>query len=363
MNRTLLVMAGGTGGHVYPALAVAELLRGEGWRVVWLATRQGLEARLAPAHGFEVVWLRMAGLRRSGALRLVGMPFLLLVAFVQSLAVLFRVRPDVALGMGGYASFPGGMMSVLLMKPLVIQEQNACAGLANRILVCLADRVLVGFPDAFTVGKPLLCRKVDAQWSGNPVRTEIAALGDPTARYAARAGRLHLLVVGGSLGASVLNETLPRALALLDAEARPEVIHQSGRQHLEVLRENYRAAGVEADCRDFIDDMAEVYGWADLVVCRAGAITIAELTVAAVASVLIPYPYAVDDHQTLNARFLSDAGAAWLLPQADLSAEKLAELLRECRRERLAEMAEKARALARPEAAETVATACRELAK
>jgi UDP-N-acetylglucosamine--N-acetylmuramyl-(pentapeptide) pyrophosphoryl-undecaprenol N-acetylglucosamine transferase len=362
MSRTLLVMAGGTGGHVYPALAVAELLRGDGWRIVWLATRQGLEARVAPAHGFETAWLKMAGLRRSGALRLAFMPFLLLVAFAQSLVVLLRVRPDVALGMGGYASFPGGMMSVLMMKPLVVQEQNAVAGLTNRVMACLADRVLAGFPDAFKVKRPLLCQSVESQWSGNPVRTEIAALPEPASRYAARTGRLHVLVVGGSLGASVLNETLPQALALLDADTRPEIIHQSGRQHLDTLRERYRSATVEADCRDFIDNMGEVYAWADLVVCRAGAITIAEVAAVGVASILVPYPYAVDDHQTANARFLVDAKAAWLLPQGELNAERLAEMLRECRRDQLVEMACKARAQAKPEAAETVATACRELA-
>jgi UDP-N-acetylglucosamine--N-acetylmuramyl-(pentapeptide) pyrophosphoryl-undecaprenol N-acetylglucosamine transferase len=339
-NRTLMVMAGGTGGHVYPALAVADEMRARGWNVFWLGTRAGLEARVVPAAGIDMVWISMSGLRGHGLLRLV-------------------------LGMGGYTAFPGGMMAALLNKPLVIHEQNSIAGLTNRVLACLADRVLVAFPAAFTnkTDKPLPCRKVDTAWAGNPVRKQIAVLADETEKYAGREGPLRLLVVGGSLGATALNELLPQALALLPQESRPEVVHQSGRQHVEKLRANYAAAGVNVDARDYIEDMGTLYEWCDVAVCRAGAMTIAELACAGVPAVLVPFPHAVDDHQTTNAKFLADAGAAWCMQQKDLDAEKLAAHLVSLTREQLADMSRKALALAKPEATQTVADICEELAR
>jgi UDP-N-acetylglucosamine--N-acetylmuramyl-(pentapeptide) pyrophosphoryl-undecaprenol N-acetylglucosamine transferase len=360
-----MVMAGGTGGHVYPALAVADAMRARGWDVFWLGTRAGLEARVVPAAGIDMVWVSMSGLRGHGLLRLVLTPFMLLRAFWQSLRAILSRRPDVVLGMGGYTAFPGGMMAALLNKPLVIHEQNSIAGLTNRVLACLAERVLVAFPSAFNnlKDRPVPCRKVDTEWVGNPVRQPIATLAGETDKYAGRTGRRRLLVVGGSLGATALNELLPKALALLPPENRPEVVHQSGRQHVEKLRANYEAAGVEADARDYIEDMATLYEWCDLAVCRAGAMTVAELACAGVPAVLVPFPFAVDDHQTTNAKFLVDAGAAWCMQQKDLTAEKLAAHLAALTREQLAEMSVKAQALAKPEATRTVADICEALAK
>jgi len=350
-----MIMAGGTGGHIFPALAVAGYLRARGWNIVWLGARTGMEARIVPQHGYAMAWVRMAGVRRSGVLRLALLPLNLLIAFWQSARAIFRHRPDVVLGMGGYVTFPGGMMASLFDRPLVIHEQNSIAGLANRVLARLADRILAGFPDAFGP-------RVRTAWVGNPVRPEIAALDPPETRMTARAGRLHVLVVGGSLGAQVLNETVPRALAQLDSGARPSVTHQSGEAHIEALREHYRRAGIEAELVPFIDDMAARYASADVVICRAGASTVAELAAAGVASVLVPYPHAVDDHQTSNARFLSDRGAAVLVPQREFTAEKLAALLSGFTREALARMAAAARAVAKPSATREVAEACMELA-
>ncbi|MEO1767479.1 undecaprenyldiphospho-muramoylpentapeptide beta-N-acetylglucosaminyltransferase [Thiobacter aerophilum] len=363
-GRTILIMAGGTGGHVYPGLAVAQVLMGRGWRAVWLGTRSGLEARVVPAHGIPMAWLSFGGVRGKGWLRKLLLPIALLVAFWQSARALFAHRPDVVLGMGGYAAFPGGLMASLFNRPLVIHEQNSVAGLTNRVLACLADRVLVGFPDALRGPRdaPIPCRRVDTFWTGNPVRAEIAALPDPAARYGGRNGPLRLLVVGGSLGAQALNEVVPRALAQLPPEIRPQVVHQTGGPHFAAVKARYQAAGVQAEILPFIDDMASRYAEADLVVCRAGALTIAELAAAGVASILVPYPHAVDDHQTTNAKFLADAGAALFVPQPDLSPERLARLFGQLTRQRLAEMALQARALAKPDAAQVVAQVCMELA-
>jgi UDP-N-acetylglucosamine--N-acetylmuramyl-(pentapeptide) pyrophosphoryl-undecaprenol N-acetylglucosamine transferase len=350
MARTIMIMAGGTGGHVFPALAVAEYLRAQGWRVVWLGAKTGMEAALVPKQGYEMAWVRFSGLRGKGLLRALALPLNLLIAFWQSARAILVQRPDVVLGMGGYISFPGGMMASLLARPLLVHEQNSIAGLANKVLSRLADRVLQAFPGTLP----------GARLSGNPVRREIAALPAPRARMAERTGRLKLLVIGGSLGAQALNETLPQALALLDDDVRPEVTHQAGAKHIESVQAGYAAAGVRAQALAFIDDMARCYGEADLVICRAGALTVAELACAGVASILVPFPHAVDDHQTANAKFLSARGAALLLPQAELSAKGLADLLRGLTRERLLDMAQKARVLGKPDATEVVARACME---
>ena len=359
-NRTLMVMAGGTGGHVYPALAVADALRARGWDVFWLGTKNGLEARVVPAAGIDMVWVSMGGVRGKGWLKKLLLPATLLVAFWQSLRAILQRRPDVVLGMGGYTAFPGGMMASLLGKPLVIHEQNSVGGLTNRVLACLAERVLTAFPQVFTHAhdKPIPCRRVTTEWVGNPVRTDIA-----TTRQTARSGALRLLVVGGSLGAQALNDLVPKALALLHIEKRPVVVHQSGRQHLDILRANYAAAGVEAEVRDYIEDMAAAYRTCDFAICRAGAMTVAELACAGVPAVLVPFPFAVDDHQTGNAEFLSEAGAAWLMQQKDLTAEKLAALIAGLDRGQLAAMAGKARALAKPDATARVADICEVLAE
>jgi UDP-N-acetylglucosamine--N-acetylmuramyl-(pentapeptide) pyrophosphoryl-undecaprenol N-acetylglucosamine transferase len=347
-----MIAAGGTGGHVFPGLAVADALRASGWRVVWLGSATGMEATLVAGRGYEMEAVRFSGVRGKGPIALFLLPLKLLLAFWQSARAILARRPDVVLGMGGYMSFPGGMMAALLGRPLVIHEQNSVAGLANRVLAVVADRSLCAFPGALK----------GAAHVGNPVRSEIAAIPAPEVRYAARSGPLHVLVVGGSLGAKALNEVVPKALALLPAERRPIVTHQSGTQHLESLKAAYANAGVRADTSAFIDDMAASYADADLVVCRAGATTIAELATAGVPGILVPFPHAVDDHQTTNARFLSDAGAAVLLPQGQLSAERLAELISGFDRRRLLEMASRARSLGRPDAAAAVARACMECA-
>jgi UDP-N-acetylglucosamine--N-acetylmuramyl-(pentapeptide) pyrophosphoryl-undecaprenol N-acetylglucosamine transferase len=344
----MLIMAGGTGGHVMPGLAVGGEMRARGWRVVWLGTPGSMEEDLVGRHGYPLELIRIRGLRGKGLLRMALLPMQLLIAFWQSARVLFRVRPDVVLGLGGYVSFPGGMMAALLNRPLVVHEQNSIAGLANRVLAEVADARLAGFPDAL--------RK--AQWCGNPVRPEIAQLPQPEARFAVRGGPLNILVVGGSLGAQALNEIVPQAIALIPASQRPRVIHQSGARHLDSLREHYRAAGVDGETLAFIDDMAARYANADLVICRAGALTVAELAAAGVASVLVPFPHAVDDHQTHNARFLEREGAAVLVQQRELTARGLADLLLGFTRDKLLEMARRARALARPDATAAVADAC-----
>ena len=350
-----MIMAGGTGGHIFPALSVAEHLRAEGWNVVWLGSRDGMEARVVPPKGYAMTWIRFSGVRGKGWARMLTLPFSLLVAFWQSARAIFLHRPDVVLGMGGYVAFPGGMMASLLNRPLVIHEQNSIAGLANRVLARLADRVLVAFPQAFAPSTAAI-------WTGNPVRSEIVALGAPEARYAAHSGRLRMLVIGGSLGARVLNEVVPQALALMPEDARPLVTHQSGAAHIEALRENYRKAGVTAELLPFIDDMAARYAAADVIVCRAGASTVTELAATGVASVLVPYPHAVDDHQMHNARYLSERGAAVLIPERDFTADKLARVLGDFTRDKLLAMAQAARAAGKPEATRAVAEICMELA-
>ena len=350
--KTLVVMAGGTGGHIFPGLAVARVLRARGWRVVWLGNPDGMEARLVPREDFETVWVRFGALRGKGVVRKLLLPLNLLRGFWQALGALRSIRPDVVLGMGGYISFPGGMMAALLGRPLVVHEQNSVAGLANRVLASVADRVLSGFPEV--LGK--------ARWVGNPVRADIAAVAEPAQRFAGRSGPLRMLVVGGSLGAAALNETVPQALARIPAAERPVVTHQAGEKQLAALQQAYAAAGVAGELLPVIDDMAARYAAADVVICRAGALTIAELAAAGVASILVPFPHAVDDHQTGNAKFLVNVGGAFLLPQTEMTPEAIA-LIRNYSRSQLLEMAEKARGLAKPDAAEAVAQLCTEIAK
>lgn len=354
MSRTIMIMAGGTGGHIYPAISVAEYLRAEGWRIVWLGSKAGMEARIVPGKGYDMAWIRFAGLRGKGLVRALTLPFNLLFACWQSAKAIFAHRPDVVLGMGGYVAFPGGLMAALMQRPLVIHEQNSVAGLTNRVLARVADRVLAAFPNAF--------KRANAAWVGNPVRAEICAVNAPESRYAVRDGRLKIVVIGGSQGAAVLNETLPKALALIPDAERPQVTHQSGAAHIETLRAAYTAAGVAAEAVPFIDDMAACYASVDLVICRAGASTITEIAAAGVASLLVPLPWAVDDHQTGNARFLADRGAAVLMPQSEFTPEKLARWLQAVTREKLLEMARAARAAAKPDATRAVGDVCKELA-
>ena len=356
--RPVLIMAGGTGGHVFPALAVAERLRARGVPVTWMGTRQGLEATLVPKAGIPVEWIEVSGLRGKGLGRKLRTPLMLGRALWQAGAILRRLRPRVVLGMGGFASGPGGMMARWLGIPLVVHEQNAIAGMTNRWLARFASQVLEAFPQTF----PPARRAVTV---GNPVRAAIAALPPPEQRWAGRSGRTRLLVLGGSQGALALNQLVPQALALLGDDERPEVWHQAGGQLHEAAETAYREAGMTARLTPFIEDMAEAYGWADLVLCRAGALTIAELAAAGIGAVLIPFPFAVDDHQTANARFLEQGGAALIRQQAELDAERLAAALRERLgdRARLLTMAQAARRLAKIEAAEQVARMCLERAR
>ncbi len=348
-----LVMAGGTGGHIFPGLAVAEALRSRGWRVHWLGAPGSMESRLVPPRGFPLEAIDFGGLRGKGLLTKLLLPLNLLRAFWQSIQVVRRVQPDVLVGLGGYITFPGGMMGVLLGKPLVLHEQNSIAGLANKVLAEVADRRFCAFPDALA----------KAEWVGNPLREAFLVQGVPAERFEGRSGPLQLLVMGGSLGAQALNRIVPKALALIPEAQRPKVVHQSGEKQIDELRANYATAGVQAELTPFIDDTAAACAMADLVIARAGASTVTELAAVGAASVLVPFPAAVDDHQTHNARFLVDAGAAWLEPQAGLTPEKLAALLMGLDRARLLAMATKARAVARTGAVDAVVGACIELAK
>jgi UDP-N-acetylglucosamine--N-acetylmuramyl-(pentapeptide) pyrophosphoryl-undecaprenol N-acetylglucosamine transferase len=352
--RPVLVMAGGTGGHVFPALAVAEALRGSGWPVVWLGTRAGLEARVVPGRGIPIEWVDIGGLRGKGVVALLAAPFRLAYALAQSLAIMRRHRPRAVLGMGGYASGPGGIAAWLSRRPLVIHEQNAVGGTTNRLLARVARRVLTGFPDV-----------LGGDWIGNPVRADITALPAPTDRLYGRTGPLRVLVLGGSQGARALNAVVPPAVASLPAAARPEVRHQCGARLLDEARAAWTQAGVRVDPVAFIDDVAAAYAWADVVVCRAGALTIAEIAAAGVASIIVPLPGAIDDHQTANARYLADHGAAELLPQSALTPGMLARRLAEFARDRASvlEMAAAARRLARPGATAALADAVREAAR
>lgn len=357
MAARVMVMAGGTGGHVFPALAVAEELRRRGCEVTWLGAPDSFEARLVPRYGFAMAWVDAFRLRGQGLASLLAAPFRMLRAMVQAGRAMRRSRPQVLLGMGGFVTGPGGLVARLLRLPLVIHEQNAIPGLTNRWLAGLATRVLQAFPGSFPAARR-------AETVGNPVRSEIGALAEPGQRFERRTGPCRLLVLGGSLGAAALNERLPQTLAQLATEVRPRVRHQAGRGKLEATRTAYDAASVEAEVSEFLDDMAGAYAWADLVVCRAGALTVSELAAAGVGSILVPFPFAVDDHQTRNAHYLSDAGAAVLIQQTELEAPRLAELLADLcvDRARLLAMAEAARHLAVPDAARRVADICEEVA-
>ena len=357
---TLMVMAGGTGGHIYPGLAVATALRQRGWQLVWMGSRSGMEAQIVPRHDIAMAWVQFSGLRGRGLLATATLPLRLLRALWQSLQALRRYRPDVVLGMGGYMAVPGGLMAALSGRKLLIHEQNSVPGLANRLLARLAHRVMTAFPQELPGALPgaLTGALPGALWTGNPVRAEISAIAPPAQRFADRRGPLRLLVVGGSLGAAALNSVVPQALALLPVDSRPLVVHQAGAKNIETLQAAYAVAAVPAELRPYIEDMAAEYAAADVVICRAGAMTVAELSAAGVASVLVPFPHAVDDHQTANARYLSSRQAGMLLPQAELTPQRLAELLSSFTRPSLLAMAEAARALGRPDATQAVADIC-----
>lgn len=352
-RRPILIMAGGTGGHVFPALAVAQELTALGVPVSWLGTRQGLEARVIPEAGYPLSTIRVSALRGKGLLRKLLAPLMLLLALWQTLIVFLRLRPAAVLGMGGYTAGPGGVTAWLLRRPLLIHEQNAVPGRTNRLLAPLARCVMEGFPGSLPAAR-------HAVPTGNPVRAGIIALAPPEERFSRRTDALRLLVVGGSLGAQALNDTVPQAVECLPEHQRPQVYHQTGADGLAAVQLGYRGVVDNARVEAFIRDMADAYAWADLVVCRAGALTVAELAAVGVAAVLVPYPHAVDDHQTANANYLVTAGAAILVPQAELTAAALADTLARFggQRDVLLDMARAARALARPDAARRVAGLC-----
>jgi len=353
---TLMIMAGGTGGHVYPALAVAHTLQADGVDIFWLGTRDGIEARVVPENQIDVEWISISGIKGKGLLALITAPFKIIYAMLQTAVIIYRRRPQAALGMGGFVSGPGGLMAKLLILPLLIHESNAVVGLTNKWLAKIANEVLVGFPD-------VLSNSRHHHYVGNPVRQTIAALPAPEQRLQGRSGNLNLLVVGGSLGAQILNETVPQALAKMDSALCPAVRHQAGRGKLDGTIENYHVLDIEASCSEFIEDMAEAYEWADLVICRAGAMTVAEIAAAGVAAIFVPYPYAIYDHQTINARFLTDKKAAILISQERFTAERLAELLGELTDDRpcLTGLSRRARRYAKIDATRRVADICIEV--
>ncbi|HEX4331171.1 MAG TPA: undecaprenyldiphospho-muramoylpentapeptide beta-N-acetylglucosaminyltransferase [Usitatibacter sp.] len=366
-SRTILIMAAGTGGHVFPGLAIAKELASRGWDIHWMGTPAGMENRLVAEAGYPMVRVNMSGVRGKGVAAWLTLPAKILVAFWRSTAAIFRIRPDVVLSMGGYVAFPGGMMAALWGKPLVVHEPGAVAGIANRVLAPVADRVIVGMEGAFerkvaqkwanALPKP---RRVD--WLGTPVREEIAALSLPEARYAGREGRMRLLVVGGSLGAQTMNDLVLAALAAMQPQERPEVVHQAGAKLFDGLREAYARQGVEGEVLPFLDDMAARYAWCDVMICRSGAITVAEIGAAGVAAILFPLPWFVADEQAANADFLAKRDAGIALRQLETKPADLAQLLRGLDRNRLCLVARNARALGKPDATKRCADLCAELA-
>jgi UDP-N-acetylglucosamine--N-acetylmuramyl-(pentapeptide) pyrophosphoryl-undecaprenol N-acetylglucosamine transferase len=351
MSKVALVMAGGTGGHIFPGLAVAEALRERGWQVHWLGAPDSMESRLVPARGFVLQTIDFSGVRGKGLITFALLPLRLLKAFWQSIQVIRRVKPNVVLGLGGYISFPAGMMAVLLGKPLVLHEQNSVAGMANKVLARVADKVFTAFPGVLAQG----------QWVGNPLRNEFLQQMSPADRFANRSGTLNLLVVGGSLGAKALNDIVPKAIALMPIAQRPSVVHQSGEKQIDALRANYADVGVQATLTPFIDNTAAAFAHADVIVCRAGASTVTEIAAVGAAAIFVPFPSAVDDHQTTNARFLSDQGAARLVQQKDLTPQLLANMLLKSELNELLSIAQKAKNMQKIQATEAVVQACEAL--
>lgn len=357
MENRVLIMAGGTGGHVFPALAVAQALQKEGIKVEWLGTKHGLEATLVPKAGIALHTISVVGVRRTNWLTRLSLPFRLLLALYQSLLILHCFKPQVVLGMGGFAAGPGGIAAWVSGYPLVICEQNAVAGVTNRILARFAKRTLEAFPNSFP--NP----RIPSIWVGNPIREEVLQLPSPAQRLTGREGPVRLLILGGSQGASILNRICPLSLSRIPAEERPEVWHQTGRDHGATTRSTYAEQQVTARIEPFIEDMAVAYDWADLVVCRSGALTVSELAAAGLPSILIPFPFAVDDHQTHNSRFLERIGAAKVIPQTVLDPASLADSIMDLSRDRavLLKMAELARTVAQPHASAQVVAYCKEV--
>nr|WP_315487901.1 undecaprenyldiphospho-muramoylpentapeptide beta-N-acetylglucosaminyltransferase [uncultured Rhodoferax sp.] len=350
-QKCALIMAGGTGGHIFPGLAVAQALRERGWRVHWLGAPNSMESRLVPPKGFALEMVDFSGVRGKGLRTLLTLPLRMLRALGQSLGVMRRVKPNVLVGLGGYITMPGGVMGALMGKPLVLHEQNSVAGMANKALAVVARRVFTAFPKVMAKG----------EWVGNPLRAEFLKQTAPQDRFAGRTGPLRVLVVGGSLGARALNTVVPQAMALIPENERPIVTHQSGEKQIEELRNNYAAAGVQAQLTPFIDDTAKAFADADLIICRAGASTVTEIAAVGAPALFVPFPSAVDDHQTTNARFLVDQGGGWLVPQNELTPRLLADLLQKTERSTLLARGLEAKKMQKLQATEAVVAACEEL--
>ncbi len=353
----VLIMAGGTGGHIFPALAVANTIQKDGVPIVWLGTEKGLESKIIPQQGIDIEYIKIGGLRGKGFLSLLLSPFKIIYALLQAIMVIRKVKPRSVLGMGGYVTGPGGVAAWLLGIPLYIHEQNAVAGFTNKILMRIAEKVFEAFPGSFNQQQKIIC-------TGNPVREEFFAVKGVEYRLADREGQPNILILGGSLGAKVLNEVVPESIAKMAEEVRPNIRHQAGEKTIALAQQQYNAVGVKADVITFIDDMAQAFEWADMIICRAGALTISEIAVVGVPAILVPFPHAVDDHQTQNARYLSAAGAAVLMPQDRLNADTLyKELVKLIQDKKLRiKMAKKAKELARESAAKVVAEQCLEIA-
>ncbi len=353
----VLIMAGGTGGHIFPALAVANTIQKNGVPIVWLGTEKGLESKIIPQQGIDIEYIKIGGLRGKGVLSLLLSPFKIIYALLQAIIVIRRIKPRSVLGMGGYVTGPGGIAAWLLGIPLYIHEQNAIAGLTNKILARMAKKVFEAFPGSFYQQQKTTC-------TGNPIRKEFFAVKGVEDRLADRGGKTNILILGGSLGAKILNQVVPEAVAKMAEEVRPNICHQAGEKTIELAQQQYEVVGVKADVVSFIDEMAKAFEWADMIICRAGALTISEIAVVGVPAILVPFPHAVDDHQTQNARYLSSAGAAVLIPQDRLSADSLyKELVKLMQDKKLRiKMAKKAKELARENAAEIVAEQCLEIA-
>ena len=355
-HKNILIMAGGTGGHVYPALAVAENLKLKGFKLFWLGTHYGLEKNIVPKHGYPLLKISVVGIRGKGYLRLLLAPFLLIVALFQALVIMIKIRPVVVLGMGGFASGPGGIAAWLMRIPLLIHEQNAIAGLTNRLLTPFAISIMTAFPEAFKKSKKLI-------ETGNPIREDIKNIPDPKKRYTNRESTLlKVLVLGGSLGAEKLNKIMPVMIHDFNSDFTLKIKHQCGEKHFSNTQQIYKKYNVDADVLPFIDDMVGAYMWADIVICRAGASTVSELAACGIASILIPFPFAVDNHQMKNAQYLSNNGAAVLIEEDQLSADILKKILLEFFNtpELLIQMAMKARKLSKPDATDNVAKLCME---
>lgn len=351
-QKTALIMAGGTGGHIFPGIAVAKGLERAGWRVVWLGGQTGMEHKLVPAHGFELRTVAFSGVRGKGIKTLLTLPWRLGSAWRQSRRIMRELKPQVVLGFGGYISAPGGLAAASCGVPLFLHEQNALPGMANKLLSYVSRRVFSAFPGALRRG----------QWVGNPLREEFMQQALPIERFAGREGPLRLLVIGGSLGAQALNTIVPQALALIPPERRPVVLHQSGEKQMQALQANYANAEVEAELTPFIDNTATAFAEADVLLCRAGASTVTEIAAVGAAACFVPFPHAVDDHQTVNANYLVAHDAAWLMPQSSMTAPSLAAFLEQLDRKQLQERAVKALYLAKTDAVAQMVAACEEVA-